>query len=76
MEKKNDVYSGHHRRCQSTAQTTTDWNADRLCQKSQTHIPANTKLTWSWYQVSPVYKQTMGLGILHLLLLNSFKNIN
>ena len=26
------VFSGHKRRCQSTAQTPTDWNADRLCQ--------------------------------------------
>ena len=30
----NDVYSGHQRRCQSTAQTPTDWIADRSCQQT------------------------------------------
>ena len=30
--KNNDVFSGHYRRCQSTAQTPTDWNADHSCQ--------------------------------------------
>ena len=31
-KENNDVYSGHLRRCQSTAQTLTDWNAARSCQ--------------------------------------------
>ena len=35
MKKKmenNDIFSGHKRRCQSTARMPTDWDADRSCQ--------------------------------------------
>ena len=43
-----DFFNGHEHRCQSTARTPTDWNADRSCQYNIEEQIIITQAIWSF----------------------------